>query len=124
MMMHPYESMNHPAYEGMPGEDLRLEEDSPLFEYLLYKIRTIPYGTAIWGKRYTKDEIVDEGHIRKYEFQSDGILYLYIKQKDKFFNNQVDFLKTGLGLQKIPLTYKTMSNMTEDEVGVIYTDFD
>ena len=124
MLKYPYDSIFSTAYAGMPKENSFIHEELPLFCYLLFKIKQIDFTQAIWGKRYTKDGIVDEGHVRKYEFYEDNIFYLYIKQKDKFFNHQQEFTETFLGYQKIPLTYKTMSNMTEEEIGIIYTDFD
>lgn len=123
-MHYPYLSMFSAAYEGMPKENTFLHEDLPMFCYLLLKIKEIDFTQSIHGKRYTKDSIVDEGNIRKYEFWQDEIFYLYIKQKDKFFKHQEEFTQTFLGYQKIPLTYKTMSNMTEEEIKIIYTDFD
>jgi hypothetical protein len=122
-------------YAEMPNVNL-FDPNLPIHFYLLSIVDNIQVTRILWGKDFfnTKDGSLDyrEASYRQYEFQLNkekadeyGILHLYIKDKNKWFKNQEDFkYMHGRMWQKIPITYRTLSRMTEDELSIIYFDFD
>ena len=135
--MHTYQNIeNNPIYKGMPPftENFHpCHKDFPLYCSLLLNIRNIPMGYILSGKKAQNGRWIEQD-FRQYEFilegnVSDGLgkMYLFIKGKENFFKHQPSFslhLSHRGRWQKIPLTYETMSNMTEDELSIIWTDFD
>lgn len=131
--MHTYQVIeNNTIYDGMPKFTDNFHpyhENFPLFCSMLLKISTIPMSNVLFGKTIKDSELIDQ-NFRMYQFLLNtsikdawGILHLYIKDKNYFFKEQALF-KTTHNYQIIPLTYKTMSKMTEEEILIIYRDFD
>lgn len=133
--MHTYQVIeNNPIYKGMPPftEDFNpYHEEFPLHCYLLLKISTIPMSKILYGKKSQNGKLLEQD-FRQYEFKLSGDvsegwgkMHLFIKDKAHFFNHQQEFENPSEGAwQKIPLTYETMSKMTDDELSIIWTDFD
>ncbi len=132
-MIHTYSVIeNNPIFEGMPkftADFNPTKEDFPLHCYLLMKIATIPMPRIIEGKRYDGENIIYDT-TRVYEFDLNtksknwGIMHLYIK-REGFFNS-FNIIKSVSNAKKqiIPLTYKTLSKMSNEELSIIFTDFD
>lgn len=124
--INPYK-LNGYAYKNMPKEALDLNsEDLPLYMSLLSKISWIEDDTI--GKKYTEDGIIKEKfRLYKYCFNESReeylVLHLIIFYKENFFNSCPEYIQDDF-LQNIPLTYETMSKMTDKELSIIFTDFD
>lgn len=133
MDIHHTYAFVHPSnriYEGIPKKHCKSHVELPLYCSLLFKIATIPMGKIIWGKKSEGFKLIDQD-FRQYEFDlhSDpsngwGIMHLYIKEKEHFFKSQSFELLHNGAWQKIPLTYKTMSKMSQEELSIIWQDFD
>lgn len=120
-----------PAFKGAPvieTDEQRL--NAPLAWVILMKIRLIPMGQILWGKKFENGEIKEEEN-RQYEFmlsggkkQGEGLMYLYIKKKSMFFKRQKSMKLIHGMWQKVPLTFKTLNAMSKEELGIIYNDLD
>jgi len=51
-------------------------------------------------------------------------MFLYITDKKYFFKEQSIFEISNTGVQKIPLVFKSLSKMTDEEIKTIWFDFD
>jgi hypothetical protein len=135
-MVNPYGYVidGHMSFDGMPNIDNfnPYDEQTPLYISLLLRIGTIPIYSILIGKTHGENLGYKAEDFRQYEFDLDtkkiykyAVCYLYIKKKDAFFKHQSVFEYPHNGAwQKIPLVWKTMSNMSEEELGIIYTDLD
>jgi hypothetical protein len=132
----PYKNEKNSVLYGPEFKQWNDELNEPSIHWaILRKISFLQVHQILWGKTWG---LVEEDW-RQYEFRlgeyspSWGIFHLYIKDKKGFFNPQNEFsYKYNEGLldraagewQIIPITYTTLSRMTDEELMTIYTDLD
>jgi hypothetical protein len=110
-----------PVFTGAKSRDIFRGTNAPLHCSLITKISGIKKGHTITRRD-------NDGNIlRNYQFDVfEGVefFFLLIKGVDNFFLHQQDFMLYSIDKewQIIPLTYRTMSMMTEDEISIVFRD--
>lgn len=126
---HPEHESNSIIFEGWSRNDngsLVFNEDSHLACSIIKSIASMSISKILWGKT---SRLVEED-FRQYEFNLNSIsnfklCFLYVKGNEHWFTHQDCFKIVDNGsTQKIPITYQTLTAMTEEESAKVYWDFD
>ena len=125
MILSVYQFEDSSVYYGMPRPEN--PEETPLATLILQNIKALDFiSPMIYGKTHDGEEASQ----RRYEFKTFGkikdgweLFHLYISKKEYFLEDK-GYRYTPLGLQAIPLTYKTLSQLSKEEQRMIYRDFD
>ena len=119
---------NGKIYYGMPEPDVNL----PFAGTVVLKLQGMRMGSILAGKDEIGEQLVRNPY-REYRFDVNfdspdfGICFLYIEGPENHFKNEalktLPLLDNGQ-TQKIPLIYSVLSQMTDEEVWVIWHDLD
>lgn len=131
-MKNIYQDLKSYAYKGLPEftEDFNPhKEDFPLAGLILFKIGNLRMSDLLNGKDKNNQEINE----RKYEFKlfgesvedGKGLFHLYLSNETNFLEHKDGYrYPHGNLTQAVPLTFETLSKLTEKEQLLIYFDLD
>ena len=118
-----YKFMDSRIYDGMATPEN--PENLPLATLILQQIKPLDFAVPLIYGKNNKGERVNH---RRYEFKVSGeiadgwgFFYLYIVGEENFLEDK-GYRYTPLGLQAIPLTFQTISQLSDDEQQMIYND--
>ena len=123
MIQSIYRFMDSRIYDGMPTPEN--PEDLPLAALILQQIKPLDFAVPLIYGKNSKGEKVNH---RRYGFKVSGeiadgwgFFYLYIIGEENFLEDK-GYRYTPLGLQAIPLTYQTISQLSDEEQRMISWD--
>lgn len=123
MLKSVYQFMSSRVYDGMPTPEN--SENLPLEALILQEIRALNFSTPLIYGKNNKGERVNH---RRYEFKTSGeiedgwgFFYLYIVGKENFIDDKGYRYPCSI-MQAIPISYQSLSLLSNDEKQMIFQD--